>query len=174
MRNRHTFFVWVLPLIWGIASYAHSYHTGDEHAMYIISCIAGTWIHFFVRLPGDVHDVSFRLLTTVAGAVPFAIAGMLMDLIRSRPSRWAIVFMTAMLLIFATMLRSYPSLQRAISKNGSLWTYILSATVLALYVSVILCMLGNGLARLWRGIRGVADDVAESMPQTSNERVDNA
>lgn len=165
MRSRQVFFVWALPLIWCIASYAHSYHTGDEHAMYVLSCIAGTWIHFFFRISDNVHDVAFRLLTSMTGAVIFAIAGTIMDLIRSKPFRWAIVFMTAMLLIFGSMLRSYPSLQRAISKNGSLWTYILSATVLALYVSVILCVLGNGVGRLWKAVRGVADDVAECTPQ---------
>ncbi len=95
-----------------------------------------------------------------------------MDLIRSRPSRWAIVFMTTMLLIFASMLRSFPSLQRAIAKNGSLWTYVLSATVLALYVSVILCIIGNGLTRLWKGIRGIADDVTECMPNQKERTTD--
>ena len=172
MRSRHAFFIWILPLIWGIASYAHSYHTGDEHGMYIISCIVGTWVPVFLRLPGDLKNPAFALTATMAGAVVFAIAGTIMDLIRSKPFRWAIVFMTAMLLIFAAMLRSHGTIEKAVAKNGSLWTYELSATVLALYVSVILCVLGNGLVRLYKAIRGIADDLDECVPEEQERKSD--
>lgn len=164
MERRRSFFIWILPLIWGVASYAHSYHTGDEHIMYCMSCVAGTWIHAFIRLQEGLKDPAFAIMTSMVGAVIFAVVGIIMDLIRSRPTRWAIVFMTANLLIFASMLRSYGTIQRAVAKNGSLWTYMLSATVLALYISVILCMLGNGLSRLWKLIRGDATGIPERVP----------
>jgi len=172
MERRRSFFIWILPLIWGIASYAHSYHTGDEHGMYVLSCIAGTWIPLFFRVSDNVHDPAFRLLTSMTGAVVFAIAGTIMDLIRSKPFRWAIVFMTAMLLIFAAMLRSHGTIEKAVAKNGSLWTYELSATVLALYISVILCVLGNGVTRLWKAIRGIADDLDECVPNEKKKTND--
>ncbi len=166
MNDRRTFFLFALPAIWAIASYAHSYHTGDEHAMYILSCIAGTWIHLltFFRLAESVRDAPFRLMTTLAGAVPFAIVGVLMDAIRVRIRNWAIIFMAATLLLFAAMIRPYGGMEQAVNKNGSLWAYILSATVLALYASVFLSILVNALARLWKLIHGVANDVTMEVP----------
>ena len=158
MKRSQLFFVWVLPVIWAVASYAHSYYTGDEHGMYILSCIVGTWIHFFIRLPEGLKDPMFAVITSLTGAVVFASVGIVMDLMRVRRMRWAIIFMAAMMLIFATMLRAQGSIERALAKNGSWWTYTLSATVLGLYVSVFLCMLGNGLLRTWRIITGYSEE----------------
>ena len=76
-----------------------------------------------------------------------AVVGLLLDLLRA-PRRWLVIpwGVIAVLICVATI-GSYPSYQRAMSKNGSLQAYIFFSLNIGLYVTCLLTLL---VMPVWR------------------------
>ena len=51
---------------------------------------------------------------------------------------WFVLYITLAAVALVVMIGSYPSIEKALSKNGSLWAYIFGSLNLGLYASVIL------------------------------------
>ncbi|MFH1716011.1 MAG: hypothetical protein ABIF19_01560 [Planctomycetota bacterium] len=149
MRERFPFYVWLLPLIWGVCSYAHHNYPGDENAMWLISSAAGSWLAPFAFVAGASKQ-AVALAIALAGALVIGAAGFAMDWFRVRKLLWAILFVFCSSAIFVTAIMSYPSIERAISKNGSLWAYILFSINIGIYASIILSVCATLIVRVAR------------------------
>jgi hypothetical protein len=116
--------------------------------MYFIASIAGSWFCFFTQL-GDIHQwwIPWSIAATGAGAM----VGVGWALMRLAVSRWLWLALWAgsALGLVALMLSQFPSLERALAKNGSLLAYGCSAALLASYVASGLSLLFQPLIR-WR------------------------
>lgn len=76
--------------------------------------------------------------------------GWVMDRLRIRRVLWAVLYGAGGIAAFCLMLGSYPSIEHAVSKNGSLWAYGLLALNLGLYASIGLSTI---LTCIVRGVR---------------------
>ena len=74
-----------------------------------------------------------------------AVIGFLMDRVRIRKTIWAILFVVAALVAFVMSIKSYPTIERALSKNGSWWAYIFFSVNVGLYFGILLSFLEKGL-----------------------------
>jgi len=140
-------FVWLLPLIWTICSLLSFRFPGDEYALYVISSIAGVWITFVVQL-ANINSPFFLFVVTTVGALVMAVVGFLLAKLRIKLSLWLICFVISAVVICIVTINSYPSFDRAIRKNGSLFAYIFSSINLGLYCAVVLSAIIQPLCRL--------------------------
>ena len=147
-RPRRRFFVWFLPVIWGVTSFAATTHSGDEHGLWLVGSLPGVWTEFFVRSQGESIVLMRRAIAIgVATLVGF---GWLMDRARVWRVLWLACWLTLGAIICVTMLKSHPTYARAISKNGSLLAYILAASNLSLTITSLFMLAGFGLGALTR------------------------
>ena len=86
MRPRRWFYVWFMPLAWGLASLAGASHPGDEYGMWAFSSLAGVWVLAVIRVSGNIWNLLPAVL--IAGMATLAILGLLLDLLRT-PRRLA-------------------------------------------------------------------------------------
>ncbi len=146
MKNKY--FVWILPILWAGCSLLSFRFPGDEYAMYGISSIAGVWIVFFISLD-IIHNPMFPVSIALTGAIVMMILGFLMDLIKIRKAMWKILFPAAVIVIFVISIKAYPTIERALRKNGSWWTYIFFSINMGLYFSILLSFIGKGIETVW-------------------------
>jgi hypothetical protein len=118
--------------------------------MFIVSVLASIWLAFLLDF-GHLSEV--YLLLIAAGALPMAAFGFLLDELPLSRRFWAGVYIVASAAFFAWGLLSYPSLERAIAKNGSISAYAFCAANLAMYVSVLTCLGGGAAVWLWQRFR---------------------
>jgi hypothetical protein len=137
MRERFPFYVWVLPLVWGVCSYVHHDYPGDENAMWLLSSAAGLWLAPVAFAGGASKDM-IAVAIALAGALVMGAVGFGMDWLRVRKLLWSILFLACASAILGAAIMSYPSIERAISKNGSWWAYILFSVNIGIYISVVL------------------------------------
>ncbi|UCG57011.1 MAG: hypothetical protein JSU70_19365 [Phycisphaerales bacterium] len=147
MRKDVPFFLWLLPLFWGVCSYVHHSYPGDENAMWLLSSAAGLWIAPFAFL-GSASKAAIALFIAFAGAVVMSAIGFVMDRFHISRALWITLFLMSALAIFGAAILSYPSIERAISKNGSWWAYILFSINIGVYVSIILSVILRGILRV--------------------------
>jgi len=85
-----------------------------------------------------------------AGALVLALAGGLLAWLRVRKALWIGLFAVSATMILFLMLRSFPSLERALAKNGSWWAYLCSAVEMSMYTATILSAAATGITRFCR------------------------
>ena len=146
--QRIPFFVWLLPLLCGTCSYIHHYYPGDENAMWLLGSAPGLWIAPFVFL-GRVSKTVVPVYIALAVAAVLLVVGLAMDRLRIHRVLWTIAFPASALAVLALSVLSYASVERAISRNGSWWSYILLSINLGVYLSVVVTALLTGGARGW-------------------------
>lgn len=146
-RHRH-FFIWFIPLIWLIVAGIARYHPGDEYGLFLAGSIAGFWIEFLFREFGNIDFIMTRVM--IAGALTICVAGAILDLLRVPVRAWFAIWIPLAALIFWITLAEYPSLARAISKNGSITAYVCVSLNMALYVSVILLAIASPICGWWK------------------------
>jgi hypothetical protein len=156
MEKKWRFFVWLLPVLWGGCSLLHYHFPGDEYGMYGISSIVGVWAIFIVKV-GDVNHPMFPASIAVAGAIIMAGVGWFMDWMRIWRKLWGIIFAICAIGVFVLSVLSYPSIEKALSKNGSWWAYILFSINIGVYLSVILTVNLTCIGRLWKKIKNTKD-----------------
>ncbi len=149
MKYYLSFYRLLLPLFWGVCSYFHHYYPGDENAMWLLSSAAGLWIAPFAFL-GGASKAIIAASIAVAGALVMAVTGFAMDRFCISKLLWSILFPICALTIFVVAIMSYPSIERAISKNGSWWAYILFSINIGIYISIILSAILTLIVRVSR------------------------
>ena len=143
-------FVWLLPLVWVVCSLLSFIFPGDEYALYGISSFVGVWIVLVVDLPGDIHSPVFPLAIAVTGSVIMACFGLILTKLRVNIKLWLVLYTISAIAILVLTISSFPSLDRAIRKNGSLFAYIFYSMNMAMYTAVFLSITGKGLTWLFR------------------------
>jgi hypothetical protein len=142
-------YFYVLPLIWLLASILSYCHPGDEYAMYVISCIIGSWICFVVKMPDiHIHSVLFQAIISFTGAVSMIVPALILYKLKTNKLFWMILFALCVIGIFLLTIVSYPSIEKALSKNGSWWAYIASSVNIGLYLSILLSIMAAGFNKL--------------------------
>jgi hypothetical protein len=148
-KARHLL-VWMVPTLWTACAFGSWHHPGDEYKMFGVSILVSLWLVFLLNFghPSEVH-----LLLIAAGALLMAVFGFLLDRLPVSRRLWAAVYIVASVVLFAWSLLSYPSLAKAVSKNGSISAYAFCAANLGMYLSVLLCLGGGTILWLWRLLR---------------------
>lgn len=141
-------YVWLLPLLWSICSLLSFQFPGDEYAIYAVSSMAGTWAVFLLNIQGDIHDFAFRGTITTTGIIVMLIASFILAKLRVKIKLWLVLYITLAALILVMTINSYPSIEKALSKNGSWWAYIFGSLNLGLYASVILSVIITLIVKL--------------------------
>jgi hypothetical protein len=163
-QDKRAFFVWVLPLAWGVSSLAQSRFPGDEHGFYVVSALPAAWAALFLLL-GRIPKETIPICVLLAGAPVMAGIGWGMDRLRIRKILWGGLYLIGAGAVLCLVLGSFPSIERAVGKNGSLWANLLLASNMGLYLSVVLSVVATCIARVvtaWRaawkqtrqGVRG--------------------
>lgn len=147
MTNKYIY-VWLLPLVWATCSVLSFQFPGDEYALYAISSMIGTWVVMVIDMPGDIHHPAFWVSITVTGAIIMSLVGLGMSVLRTKIKLWVILYIVSTIIFFIVTLSSYPSMEKALSKNGSWWAYIFSSLNMGMYASVVLCGIINGITRI--------------------------
>lgn len=148
-KARHLL-VWLVPALWSMCAFGSWHHPGDEYGMFGVSMLVSVWIVLMLNFG---HLSQVYLLLIAAGALPMAIFGFLLDRLPVSRRWWAALYIVASVGLFAWGLLSFPSLERAIAKNGSISAYAFCAANLGMYVSVLACLGGGAVVWLWRWFR---------------------
>lgn len=138
------FFGIVLPAIWINAALTSYFHPGDDYGIFAVSSLAGSWVCFFIPDVGHLRDVLWLIL--LIGATVLGVLGFLMDGLRMSRRLWGVMFGFCFLAILVLGLMQYPSLDRAIRKNGLITAYAAGACNIGLYFSVVLAFAKPGAA----------------------------
>ena len=141
-------FVWLIPVLWSASSLLSLNWPGDEYGLYAVSSLAGTWIVFLVKPGGSPHDMAFWLPITVCGILVMSICGFVLSLLKASLKVWIPVYLLSAVALCVLAVCSYPSFEKAMSKNGSLWAYIFSSMNIGLYVSVIFTAIISGILKM--------------------------
>lgn len=148
-KARHLF-VWLVPSLWSLCAFGSWHHPGDEYGMFCGAVLVSLWLVFLLNF-GHLSEV--YLLLIAAGLLPMAVFGFLLDRLPVSRRVWAAVYVVASVALFAWGFLSYPSLAKAISKNGSISAYVFCAANLGMYVSVLTCLSGGTVVWSWRQVR---------------------
>ena len=137
---RKKFFLWFLPLFFAVCSLISFAYPGDEYALWGVSSIAGTWI-WFIFPAGDIHNPLIPILVAITGSLVMAGFGLLLTALRANVKLWIFLLIVSFTAIFLCTVASYPTIEKALSKNGSWLAYIFASLNIGLYTSVVLAAL---------------------------------
>ena len=148
-KARHLL-VWLVPALWSMCAFGSWHHPGDEYGMFCVSILVSIWLVFLLDFG---HPSEVYLLLIAAGVLPMAVFGFLLDRLPVARRMWAAVYIAVSVALFAWGLSSFPSLEKAIAKNGSISAYACCAANLGMYVSALTCFGGGAVVWLWRRFR---------------------
>jgi len=134
------FWVFLLPAIWAPVSFISYYHPGDEYALYAISNIIGLWFYLIIKntsLMIPIQSILFPITLALAGGIIMALIGFGADKLQINRRLWLSLWLVLFILVFIFSVNSYPTLAKALSKNGSWTAYAASSLNIALYLSII-------------------------------------
>jgi hypothetical protein len=154
MKNERWFYWLILPLTWAGGSLLHFRFPGDEYALWAVSSLAGSWVFIFIPNVGDINQPAIRLLVAGAGAVIIAGVGGILSWLRVRWWVWTTLWLATSLAWLGFTVGQYPSLERALAKNGSWWAYIFSAMLMGCYSALLLGAVGGGFKRCRQKLQG--------------------
>ena len=138
-RRARLFYTVVLPVCWAAVSLLHFREPGDEYALYFVSSFAGTWFFFFGLIQaGDLHEPWLRWSVAAAGAVAMVGVGSLLVAVRLRVYLWLLLFVGGAGFVLWDVLGSFPSLDHALSKNGSWQAYLCFSSLIGSYIAAVL------------------------------------
>jgi hypothetical protein len=140
--------IWLLPLVWSACSLLSLKYPGDEYGLYAVSSMVGTWVIFAVNMQGHPHDPAFWMSITATGAIIMSLIGWGLSAMRVKVKLLLIIQILAATSFFLLAVFSYPTIAKALSKNGSWWAYIFSSLNMGLYVAVISIAIITPIARL--------------------------
>lgn len=147
---RKYLYTWLVPLLWAVSSLLSLRFPGDEYGLYTVSSIAGVWGYLLFRPSGSPSNTLFWLTITIAGMLVMSVFGFVLSKLRAKIVLFGAIYAAAAIVFCVFLICSYPSFEKAISKNGSLWAYVFSSMNLGLYVSVILTAIISGISKLVR------------------------
>ena len=147
MERPRWFYVWLVPLLWALISWASMYFPGDEYALSAWGSIAGIWILFLIENTGSPWNAFWKIL--LAGAGTMATLGLVLDLLRAPRRLWAAVLGVVAVAVCVLTILSYPSYHKAMSKHGSLLAYIFFSLNVGLSLSSVLMLVVAPIVRIW-------------------------
>jgi hypothetical protein len=145
------FYSWFLPLLWTTIAWNNFCHPGDEYGGFFGGSLAGLWIIAIVGDAGSVLRGATFVVATGAGTV--AIVGWLLDKLRAPLTPWAFLFSLTAAGLFALTFGQFPTVERALAKNGSYEAYILPSLNLGLTFAALVMLVATGLYRLVQRFR---------------------
>lgn len=146
-------YVWVLPLVWLPIAFANYFYCGDEYGGFVTGSLAGLWILPFISATSPASMLPPVIL---AGTATLAVAGSLLDWLRLRWGIWLLIWFSAATFLFVKWFGSFPSVERALAKNGSYETYVLTSINFGLTVATVIGIVVSALqsiitcVRRWR------------------------
>lgn len=152
MQKKKRFYTWGIPLCWTIFSLLQYFDPGDEYAFYALQSFVGVWMMFLTKI-NEVNSPLFPISIAFGGAVVMLGVGFIMDKARIRKKVWGITWGVLAIVFLILSLKAYPTLQRAIQKNGSLLAYLIFAINMGLHASNFLTLAGKGGMALVKKIR---------------------
>lgn len=141
-------FAWFLPLVWTTVGWNNLTHPGDEYGGFFSGSLAGLWIIAVVGSAGSVQRTGVFVL--VAGSVTVAFAGWVLDKLKAPFLPWALLFLITAAVFFTRWFGSFPSVERALAKNGTYEAYLLPSLNLGLTMATLAILASTGLFRLRR------------------------
>ncbi len=165
MERAPRFFVWVLPILWGACSLAQSRVPGDEYGFYVVSSLPAVWIAPLLLL-GHVSFEAMVVPVLLAGAPVLAGLGWVMDRLQVGKVLWVVLDLGGGLAVLFLTLHSFPRLERAVGKNGSLGAYLVLSACVGLYLSVILSIVLTSLARVVKGLTTVLRETRRGIEES--------
>jgi hypothetical protein len=148
-KTRHLL-VWLVPALWTACAFGSWRHPGDEYGLLGVSMLISIWLVILIHS----NNLSQAILPLMAaGALPMVVFGFLLDRLPVSRRWWAAVYIVASVALFAWGLSSFPSLEKAVAKNGSISAYAFCSANLGMYVSVLTCLGGGAVVWLWRWLR---------------------
>jgi hypothetical protein len=150
-RRMRMSFVWILPACWAACSLLQHRFPGDEYCFYALAALPGMWISPFVLRSIPPEQVGPYI--ALAGAPLLAVLGLAMDWVRVRKRLWGILWLGVGIAVFCAVLFSFPSIDRAIRKNGSIMAYVLLGVTVGLYAASLLSLVGTGAWRIAKRLR---------------------
>jgi len=140
----------VLPTVWGLGCALGYSNPGDEYGLYALGSIIGVWTIVLV-------DKIALLPTLVAGcAIIFGFA-VLLERLRASRRLWVIVWLVSGIGLYLTSLMMFPSVERAVAKNGSMAAYLALGSQLGVYLATISSIV-VGVVRILSRSRCLAAD----------------
>ena len=136
---KQTFYIFVFPILWASVSFVSYFHPGDEYAMYAISNIIGIWPILIFQL--DIHSLLTPTIVALIGGSAMVIVGFGMDRLRVNRWVWCGAWLIITILLFILAITPYPSIEKALSKNGSLTAYIAGSMNIGLYFSIVVSVI---------------------------------
>jgi len=161
MRGRYPFYLWLIPLVWAIGTTAQHRFPGDENALYILSAIPGFWVAPIFML-AHISKEAIPLGVVLAGLPVVVLVGWMLERLGVPKLLWVFLFVSLSVAICHLTVTSYPSIERAIGANGSLWAYRLLGVNLGLYLSVPLSIVATVVIRSVKGCRAIRKTCGES------------
>ena len=137
---------WLLPLLWTTIAWNNFYHPGDEYGGFFVGSLAGLWVGMLVSSAGSVQRGAMLLVAAGAGSV--ATAGWILDKLRAPLIPWFCLFLATAAGLFAWSFGSFPSVERALAKNGSYEAYVLPSLNLGLTFATLAVLLATAVYRL--------------------------
>lgn len=135
----------LLPAVWGAGCILGFGNPGDEYGLYALGSILGVWTIVFV------NEIALGPALLAGCAIMFFLAVLLERLGASR-KLWLAIWMISGLAIYFASLEMFPSVERAVAKNGSLGAYLALGSQLGAYLATIVTLL-VGVARLCLQVR---------------------
>jgi len=145
-KARHLL-VWLVPSLWSACAFGSYHHPGDEYGMFAVSVVVAVWLAFILEFG---HISELYVLIVAAGALPMAGLGFILDRLPVSRRLWSAFYIVASVGWFVWMLWQFPTLERAIAKNGSISAYAFCGANLGLYASVLLFLVGGAIMWLWQ------------------------
>jgi hypothetical protein len=127
------FYTVCLPVVWGITSLVNFHYPGDEYGLWGLGSLAGLWMLWPVswfRSSGAAIEAVPPVVG--AGVITMAALGWMMDKFRCPLLPFLAVWFASTATLVHYALAEFPSYERAMMKNGSLWAYLLSSLNLCL------------------------------------------
>ncbi|MFV1969055.1 MAG: hypothetical protein ACC628_26845 [Pirellulaceae bacterium] len=119
--------------------------------MFVVSVLASIWLAFLLDT-GHLSEV--YLLLIAAGALSMAGLSFILDRLPVSRRLWSAFYIVASVGWFVWTLWQFPTLERAIAKNGTISAYAFCGANLGMYASVLLFLVGGTVLWLWRRVRG--------------------
>ncbi|MEM8679304.1 MAG: hypothetical protein AAGF97_08135 [Planctomycetota bacterium] len=136
-------YVWILPLVWVPTAVRNLEHHGDEYGGFLVGSLAGCWIMPVISALSLNSPKQIMPLIVLAGGLSMLGAGALLDRLRVPWIAWFGLWLAISLWMFADWFGKYPTVARALAKNGSYDTYLVTSINFGLTAATTLCIGGS-------------------------------